>query len=277
MVDLPPPRSIRAGITLAVEAVVMRAMSIDPESRYATPGALAEAYAEAAEIAFGEQAAATPARSPLWRWLALGAIGLLVVVGLIIAANRSVAPAAVASPSFTAIAAPTEVPSPTARANTPAPTARAVTLSPTARRATPVVTRSATPGASATPTLTVTLPTRTPTPAFSVVTLELKPPPVRVEFANRLELLFDVTVQSSNFGPFGQLFAYLPDIDSLVTTRIGAQVTTGAQVLKVTLVVDCAGLSQPVTTDRIFLEIRPTDRGPTLYATGIDYTKTWCR
>jgi len=278
MVDLPSPRSIRAGIPPAVEAVVVRAMSIDPESRYATPGALAEAFAEAAEIALGEQAAVRPARSPLWRWLALGAIGLLAAIGLLVAANQPGAPA-VSPPSPTAIVVLTGMPSPTAtaRASTPAPTARVATASATTRTATPVLTRSATPSASATRTPAATLPTRTPTPAFQVVSLELKPPPIRVEFANRLELLFDVIVQSSNGGPFGQLFAYLPDIDGLVTTRIGAQVTTGAQVLKVTLVVDCAGLPQPATTHRIFLEIRPTDRGPTLYATAIEYTKTWCR
>jgi hypothetical protein len=119
-------------------------------------------------------------------------------------------------------------------------------------------------------------PSLTSTPAFSVVSLALKPPPNRVDVGDRLDLLFDMLVQPPDGGPYGQLFAYLPGIDPLVTTRIGAQVSSGAQVLVVTLGVDCTRFAQPVTTERIFLEIRATDRGPALYSTTIDYIKTWC-
>ena len=93
----------------------------------------------------------------------------------------------------------------------------------------------------------------------------------------QLELSFDAVVQSTTNVPFVQLFAYLPDVDSLVTSRIGAQIYSGAQVLHVTLGIDCAQLREPLTTSQVLLEIRTTDRGPTLYATSIPYIATWCR
>ncbi|HLF28545.1 MAG TPA: protein kinase [Anaerolineae bacterium] len=277
MANLPSPRSLRAGIPPGIEAVVLRALSIDPESRYATPDALAQAFAEAAS---SEPAQAAPSpRLPWARWAAFGLVGLAIVVGAIIAASGPGAPAAVATPSPTlAVTEPASgtTPSPAAAfTDTPTPTrTRTRPASPAPRTRTPAPTATA----SATPALPVaSLPSLTPVSAFTVVSLTLKPPPARVERVDRLELLFDATVQSSTGGPFGQLFAYLPIIDSLVTTRIGAQVTSGEQVLSLTLIVDCLQAPEPVTTDRIFLEIRPTDRGPTLYATAIPYLKTWCR
>jgi len=92
-----------------------------------------------------------------------------------------------------------------------------------------------------------------------------------------LDLYFDAVIEPAAGGPFGQLFAYLPQIDSLVSSRIGAQVSSGTQLLHVTLVVDCSQLPGPFTTEQVFLEIRETDRSPTLYSQTIDYTKTWCR
>ena len=93
----------------------------------------------------------------------------------------------------------------------------------------------------------------------------------------QLDVYFDVVVQSSADGPYGQLFAYLPDIDSLVTNRVGAQVYSGAQLLHVTLILDCVSLGQPFTTNQVVLEIRAADQGPALYATSVPYRATWCR
>ncbi len=281
MADLPSPRSLRSSISPAVEAVVMRAMSIDPEARYAAPGALAEAFAQATEIASSEKAApAAPARPSMPRWIVIGVIGLLIAIGVVVAANGSAIPAADLPASPTLAAASTQTPAPTGPPtptptprHTRTPTPRTVTASPAARTPTPSPTLTA--SATNTPAITAQ-PPLTPTPAFTVVLLALKPPPSRVEFGDRLGLFFDAVVQPPVGGPFGQLFAYLPNIDALVTTRIGAQVSSGTQLLHLTLIVDCTRLPQPVTTDRIFLEIRPTDRGPTLYVTSIDYTKTWC-
>jgi hypothetical protein len=110
-----------------------------------------------------------------------------------------------------------------------------------------------------------------------VVSLELKSPPVRLDVGDRLELFFDMVIAPAQGGPYGQLFAFLPEIDSLVTERLGAQVSSGTQVLRLVIGVDCARLPEPLTTDRIILEIRENDRSPTLYATSIPYIQTWCR
>ncbi len=284
MADLPAPRSIRASIPPAIEAVVMRAMSIDPEARYATPGALAEAFAGAAEIAPIEQVEPVPSRRLLRTdWIAAGVIGLVALIAVIVVSSGANVPAAAPShtPTSAGAVAETRAPdaSPAAASPTEAPvtpTRPGATASPTAPSPTTGPSRTPAPTASATVAV-ATRPANTPTPAFTVVSLSLKPPANRDAPGSRLELIFDAVVQPLTGGPFGQLFAYLPDIDALVTTRIGAQVTSGTQVLKVTLVVDCAQLPAGATTDRIFLEIRPTDRGPTLYATSIDYTKQWCR
>ena len=277
MAGLPSPRSIRPDIPLAVEAVTMRALSIDPESRYATPGALALAFVEAAGAA-GEPASQKPARRPVLGWIA-GFVALVLLVAAVALSGGLNVPATAPTPSPTRVAtetiAPTSLPTHT---HTPAPTP-----TPTTRRATsPAPTR--TPGPTRTPESTATA-ASTPalviqpaqTPTFRVVSLGLKPPANRGGPPDRLDLFFDAVVEPSTGGPFGQLFAYLPVIDSLVTSRVGAQVSSGAQLLHVTLVVDCAQLSKPFTTDQVFLEIRETDRSPALYSQTIDYTKTWCR
>ena len=284
MAELPSPRSIRSSIPPAIEAVVVRALSIDPEARYATSGALAEAFTEAVEVASSEQAASTPpsSRAPVARWIAFGTIGLLLILGVIVAATGSNAPAAAPSPSPTIAASETPLPaaSPTSTlSSSPTPTRSRATASPAPRTQTANPTSTLTPSALPTRALTATVP-RSPTPtppAFTVVSLTLKPFPAQPDGGDRLDVHFDAVVQPSVGGPYGQLFAYLPTIDSLVTTRIGAQVSSGTQLLHVTLIVDCARLPKPFATNQIFLEIRPTDRGPTLYATSIDYVKTWCR
>lgn len=281
MADLPSPRSIRANIPPAAEAVVMRALSIDPDARYATPGALAEAFAQAVE------ATSVPpsGRAQTMRWIVSGGIGLLIVIVLIAAASGLSAPAAAPSPlptiasSFTDTPPPTAVRTPTRTRETSAtPTLRPATASPTVRAPAIGPTGAPTLGVSPTPVATpAVFRGPTPTPAFSVVLLQLRPFPVQAGSGAQLDLYFDAIVQPSVGGPYGQLFAFLPVIDSLVETRIGAQVSSGTQLLHVTLAVDCAQLPQPFTTHQIFLEIRETDRSPTLYATSIDYTRTWCR
>ncbi len=289
MADLPSPRSIRSSIPPAVEAVVMRALSIDPDARHATPGALADAFAQAVAAASRDEAvsAPPPGLAQTMRWIVSGAIGLLVVIILIAAAGGLNTPAAVPSPlptiagSFTDTPPPTAVRTPTrTREASATPTLQRATASPTVRAQTigPII--APTLGVSPTPVaavITTVFRNPTPTPAFSVVLLQLRPFPAQAGGGAQLDLYFDAVVQPSAGGPYGQLFAFLPAIDSLVETRIGAQVSSGAQLLHVTLAVDCAQLQQPFTTHQIFLEIRKTDRGPALYSTSIDYIRTWCR
>jgi len=278
MTDLPLPRSIRPGIPLAVEAVTVRALSIDPESRYATPGALAQAFAEASKETGGEQLSqASSRRRPSLGWIAGFAV-LLLLVAVIALSGGLNAPAAAPSlpPTATAteVVAPTPSPIPTLT-NTYTPTAKPATATATNPARTPEPTRTSEPTASATGTpATVTGFTQAPT--FRVVSLALKPPANRPGPPDRLDLYFDSVIEPAAGGPFGQLFAYLPQIDSLVTSRIGAQVSSGTQLLHVTLVVDCLQLPGPFTTNQVFLEIRETDRSPALFATAIDYTKIWC-
>src|SRR3990172_7487069 len=279
MADLPSPRSIRPGIPPAVEAVTMRALSIDPESRYATPGALAQAFAEASEEAGGEQLSqASSRRSPWLGWIA-GFVVLLLLVAVVVLSGGLNAPAAAPSLPPTATAAEVVAPTPSPipmLTNTYTPTAKRATATVTSRPRTPSLTPTLEPTASATSTLALdTAPTQMPT--FRVVSLALKPPANRQGPPDRLDLFFDAVIEPAAGGPFGQLFAYLPQIDSLVSSRIGAQVSSGTQLLHVTLVVDCSQLPGPFTTEQVFLEIRETDRSPTLYSQTIDYTKTWCR
>jgi serine/threonine-protein kinase len=279
MADLPSPRSIRPGILPAVEAVTMRALSIDPESRYATPGALAQAFAEALEEAGGEQLSQASSRRRLsLGWIA-GFVVLLLLVAVVALSGGLNAPASAPSPPPTATAteaaALTPSPIPTLT-KTYTPTAQRATATVTSRPRTPSLTPTLEPTVSATSTLALgTVLTQTPT--FRVVSLALKPPANRQSAPDRLDLFFDAVIEPAAGGPFGQLFGYLPQIDSLVTWRIGAQVSSGTQLLHVTLVVDCLQLPEPFTTNQVFLEIGETDRSPALYSQTIDYTKTWCR
>ena len=274
LADLPSPRSIRPGILPAVEAVTMRALSIDPESRYATPGALAQAFVEASEAAGEQPLKKTSRRGLAWGWIAGFAVVLLVVVAALSGGLN--APAAAPSPSPTDVA--TEVIAPTSslptRTHTHTPTPRrTATLVPT-RTPGPTPTPESTATAASTPAV-VTRPPQTPT--FRVASVALKPSANPVGPPDRLDLFFDAVIEPSTGGPFGQLFAYLPVIDSLVTSRVGAQVSSGAQLLHVTLAVDCLQLPAPFTTNQVFLEIRETDRSPALFAMAIGYTKIWCR
>ena len=270
MANLPLPRSVRSDIPEAIEAVVLRAMSIDPEARYATPGALAEAFAQAIPTV---PSVPTAGRAVPLGWIALGAIGLLAIIGVIVAAGGS----------GTSAAAPTLPPSPTAvvthiptlpytPSRTPTPP-----YTPTSTRRSPTVTPTSASTLTPTPTVTPARVLRTATPVFKVTSLALRPFVARLRTGSQLDLYFDAVVQSSGSGPFGQLYAFLPVIDSLVTTRIGAQVYAGSQLLHVTLIVDCLNMPQPVITDHIILEIRPNDRGRATYSQTIAYSVTWCR
>lgn len=298
LVELPAPRSIRPEISLEVEEVVMRALSIDPDARYATPGELVEAYLEVAAQDEGEseRAPLVPMMGLPLRRMVLGALGII-AVGVIAWVVASSAPGtAVVEPTASVTA------SPTASIATEAPSSTLPVLSDTSTAtntarpsATHTSTRPTTITLAATPTLAAasvveTLSARTApaafTPApivptatatFTVVKFELKSPPVRLDVGDRLELFFDMEIAPAQGGPYGQLFAFLPEIDSLVTERLGAQVSSGTQVLRLVIGVDCARLPEPVTTDRIILEIRENDRSPTLFATSIPYVQIWCR
>jgi len=261
---------------------VLRAMSIDPDARFATPGMLAAAFAQAMLTLPQAQPAPAAKRLPNARWLALGAAGLTLIAVLLVLANASNAPggapAAPSSPRSTASIGASETPFPAASntATRPPPASPTATRPAATATRTPRLTTTAAP--SPTPTASPTLPARrTATPVFSVVSFALNPILGGMTGVAQLDMYFDVVVQSSASGPYGQLYAYLPDIDSLVTERVGAQVYSGAQLLHVTLILDCAPLGQPFTTNQVALEIRAADQAPALYATSVPYRATWCR
>jgi eukaryotic-like serine/threonine-protein kinase len=90
----PPLRSLRAGVPRNVEAAVMRALSKNPNQRFASALEMADELRDAG----GRDTTAlpriarviTPAKSPAaetsWMWKVLGAIGALILVALVVVA-----------------------------------------------------------------------------------------------------------------------------------------------------------------------------------------------
>ena len=307
---LPPkPSTINSRLPAAIDSVVLKALAIDPDQRYPTPAELAAAYIKArtapaavepithrpepsaAQPIAGSAPAVmeptapvrriSPRRSILpgmWRWVAGGIVGLLIVIGAI-GLLSSQPPAAISPPS----GAPIPAPSATAAPISTPPPAPTVTPSPQPTRASvPAVAATAalSPTLSPTPTLKPTLSVRsatrpffTPTPSVTIDPLALLMP--RLETRTSLNLLFHTHVRPDDAGTIGTLSLSIPPIESRVINRGLAQVGSGEQSLQVSVSINCGSAPQRITTEQIVLTIRD-DQGNTLFSQTLDYIKRWC-
>jgi serine/threonine-protein kinase len=309
----PAPSTVQSKIPAALDAVVLKALAVDPDQRYQTASDLVDAYVQArlgkkaasaaavAAVAAASSASrvrristrrAEPGKKNRWRLAGLligGMFGLLCIAVLIgLLAPRSAAP-------------------PPQTINTPAPTATTLaatrapllattsTLAPSSTLTVPPATRTATREAAATATSAVrptatTLPTvtasptgaptaaptrfvPTPTPAFSITPLELAFP--RSEGRDSLSLTFRTLVLPANAGIIGTLSMAVPGMEGRVLDQILAQVGSGDQVLRVAVSINCAGAAEPITSRQIVLTIRAAN-GTVLFTQPVDYVKRWC-
>jgi serine/threonine-protein kinase len=288
----PLPSSINAKLSPAVDAVIMKALSIDPEQRYASAAEFVEALTQARGTIepvpietrpLDQVAVTTPRRVRTarpaidWRWIAGGIVGLLIVIGLIgllsARSSASVAPAISPSPSIgpvTSIALPTATLEPTATPTQPP------SLTPT-----PAISASAsisvTPIVAATPTRVPTLAVRaTPTPSITVSVRPLALLMPRHENSSRLELFFNTHISPENAGPIGTLSMSIPAIEPLIVDRDFSQVGSGDQTLSASIAINCMLASGPIETQQVVLIIQSEQRR-VIFSQVLDYRKTWCQ
>ena len=291
----PAPSTLNNKLPATLDAVVLKALAVDPDLRYQTPGDLVDAYVQArpgkkaAPLAAAATMAAAadsrvrrvsahraqPEKSNRWKIAGLIGgivIGLIVIVGALALLTRT--PAAVA-PS------PINTPAPT----TPAPIATATRTpvpshTPTAppatstRRPTSTATPAATPTATASPTRVVTRARPTVTPSVSIAPLTLAFP--RSEGGDNLSLTFRTTVLPADAGIIGTLSMAVPAVEPLVVNRDLAQIGSGEQVLRVGVTINCRSIVDPIISQQIVLTIRD-DTGQTLLTQTVDYEKRWCQ
>ncbi len=281
---LPPvPSSINSKLPMAIDAVVMKALAIDPDQRYQTPRDFAEAFSQAgaqpmaaAETPSTAIRRISPRRSTFnVGWIAFGIIGLLIVTGAI-AWLSSQTPVAAPHPTATMVPAfaitPTSIP---IVQPTPTPTATASPqLSPTATpTSTPTSVPTVTPTTTRTPAPTFIRRTVTVTPTVAIEPLTLLIP--RRDDPSTLALSFHTHVTPDDHGPSGTLSMSIPPIEPYVLTRDLAQIGSGEQVLRVSIRINCGRVFDPIITRQVFLTIRD-DQGGILLNQTIAYTKRWC-
>ncbi len=291
----PAPSTVNNKLPAALDAVVLKALAVDPEQRYATSGDLVEAYTQArldkkaAPIAAGALATAAVAGSRVRRVSARGAepgsnnswkiaglisgivIGLIVLFGAIILLSRT--PAAVAPspldtprPTVTTLPVSTSTTQPTAA---PSPTSAATaTLESTA-----IPTSAVTPTSPALPTRAVTRILPTATPSVSIAPLTLAFP--RSEGRANLSLTFRTSVLPADAGVIGTLSMGVPDVEAYVINRDLAQVGSGDQVLRVGVAINCGLTAGPIVSQQIILTLRNSN-GQVLLTQPVDYQKRWC-
>jgi serine/threonine protein kinase len=297
-----PPSTLSSKLNAAVDQVVLKALAIDPAQRYQTPTELAAAFSEATkspapstvsietpsapglaptpvEAAIGDRvedqsgAALPPIRRVSarrsnfdWRWLVSGLVGLIVILAIVSRFSSSSIPAA---------PQPTSTAAPTASAAAPAVIQPTATASATAS---PLPTSTASPILASTSTPTIT-PTQAVilrpffTPTLSVEPLELMFP--RRENGSSLTLTFRTHVRPDGLLPIGTLSMSVPPIEPLVVDKGLARVSSGEQVLQVSIQINCAAVSVPITTHAITLTIQ-SDQAQPIFGQVLDYTKTWC-
>lgn len=68
----------------------------------------------------------------------------------------------------------------------------------------------------------------------------------------------------------------VPPIESRVVERDLFRVGSGEQFMRVSITINCAGVSAPITTDEIVLIVQD-DQGRTLLSQTVPYVKTWCQ
>ncbi len=292
----PAPSTLNSKLPAALDAVVLKALAVDPDLRYQTPGDLVDAYAQArlgkkaAPVAAAAAIAAVadsrvrrvsarhaePGKSNRWKIAGLigGVIIGLIVIGVALA-FFSRTPAAVApSPIDTPVPTMTRAPFATAT-STPTPsTTPTVPPATTTREPTASVTPAATPTATALPTRAATRVLPTAKPPVSIAPLTLALP--RSEAGDKLSLTFRTSVLPPDAGVIGTLSLAVPEIEPLVITRDLAQVGSGDQVLRAGVAINCGALTEPITSRQIILTIQ-NESGQTLLTQTLDYEKHWCQ
>ncbi len=297
----PAPSTLNSKLPHALDAVILQALAVDPDQRYATPGELAEAYAQArhgkpiaaAPVAMAVAATAAvdtrvrrvsvrrtePAKKNRWR--AAGLIGgaliaLLLIVGVI--ALNSRAPAAAPHPTDTPRPIVTITLTATATLQaTPSATPLTPTASATPPPATPTATTTIAPATTA--TLRSTLrpaPRFVPTvkPAISIAPFVLALP--RSEGRDNLTLTFSTNIAPADAGIIGTLSMAVPAVEPLVLDRTLAQVGSGEQVLRVAVSVNCGKTVETITSQQIVLTLQD-NQGNVLLSQTVPYVKSWCQ
>lgn len=286
---LPPrPATLNSRVTPAIDAVVMKALAIDPAQRYQTPLELAEAFAQARSAQADTHAAAEVRRITTRhdrrdrRGWVFGLIGFLIVAAAIIglatrgpnAASPVAAPNPIDTPRPTAVSLPSQV---ATLRPTSLPPATTHPASPTAATLTVAAPLPATETSTAAPSPTPTgLPRRvtlTPTPSISIEPLVLMMP--RVSDRTTLILTFRTFVTPADSGPLGVLSLQVVGIDASVSEPIQAQVGSGEQTLRVGVTVDCRRVPRSLTTDQVLVTLT-SNAGRELLSQTVQFRKAWC-
>ena len=292
-VAVPPrPSSLNPKVPPALDAIVLQALAIDPDQRYATPLDLAAALkpppADRSAVPAPEAGASGVRRvtarraARQWRGPVLGLIGVLSAIGIVVALASQPTPATPA-PIEPATPVVTNVPTrvstatatvvlPTASVNAPVPataTASATSTPPPSLTPTATATNTPPPTATRTPRRV----TATPTNAVSVEPLTLMTS--RQSDRATLILTFRTFVRPAEGGPIGSLGLTAPEIEPNLTEPILAQVGSGEQVLRAGVIVDCRRVVEPLLTREVILTLRD-EAGRVLLTQTFEYIKRWC-
>jgi hypothetical protein len=294
----PAPSTVNSKLPAVLDEVVLKALAVDPDLRYPTPGDLVDAYVQ---VRLGKKAASIAAAVPIGavaaadsrvrrvsvrraepekgsRWKIAGliggiVIGLIVIIAALALLSRT--PAAVSpSPIATPIPATTLAPIATATNTLTPSNTPTVPPATSTREPTSTATRAATPTVTALPARVVTriLPTRTPVVSIAPLTLAFP----RSEAGDRLSLTFRTSVLPANAGIVGTLSMAVPEIEPLVINRDLAQVGSGEQVLRVGVAINCRSIVEPITSQQVVLTIRDKT-GRLLLTQPVNYEKRWCQ
>ena len=298
----PAPSTLNSKLPRTLDAVVLQALSVDPDQRFATPGDLADAYIQArvgkkavpvavAKTAVAAVAATTPVNTRVRRvsarraepekknrWRMAGLIGgaliaLLVIIGVIALASQTpaaVAPRPTETPRPTATFAPTT--SPTIQPS-PSRTPTVPTSTATSEAIEPIATATTIPTAAPRATLAARRILPTATRAVSIAPLLLALP--RSAGRDNLTLAFQTNVLPADVGVIGTLSMEVPAVESFVIDRTLAQVGSGDQVLRVAVAINCGKVVDPIISPQIVLTLRD-ETGNVLLTQAFDYLKRWC-
>ncbi len=292
----PAPSTINSKIPVALDAVVLKALAVDPDQRFQTPSELVDVYVQARLGRQAESRAAAAAAAALGgrvrrvstrrvephksnRWKIAGLIGGVLIALLMITVVFALAaqtPATVAprptetiaptqaTPIATSIATPTTTSVPS---NTP-------TVLPTStNEPTQTLTTATSPTATPLPTRAGIRVFATATPTVSIAPLELVIP--RQEDRQSLGLTFHTNILPPDAGMIGTLALSVPEVEPFVVDRTLAQVGSGDQVLRVAVEVSCARMTPPITSRQAVLTLLDA-QGKVLLTQTFDYIKRWC-
>jgi serine/threonine-protein kinase len=292
----PAPSTLNSKLPAALDAVVLKALAVDPDLRYQMPGDLVEAYLQARPgkkaapfVATAAIAAAAdsrvrrvsirrtaPEKSNRWKITGLiggVVIGLIVIVAALAWLARTPA-AMVPGPIGTLTPTTTHAPIVT-MTNTPLPPNTPAAPSTTAtREPTATATRETTPTATASPTRSANRVLLGAPPVIFIAPLTLALP--RSEDRDSLSLTFRTAVLPADAGVVGMLSMAVPPVESRVINRDLAQVGSGDQVLQVGVAINCGPSAEPIISQQIILTIRD-QTGRVLLTEPVPYEKHWCQ